>query len=120
MTRQRQRYLLVASVITLGLTFSVFEFNNVSIGGSVGTIDISSTHLAWVLACADIYLLALFLVGATHENRLHKLQTDYFDKQSEGMRKEFAARVDKSVAFLLQEHELNSRQHARVMSELAS
>lgn len=112
-TRQRQRYLLIASIITLALTFSVFDVSRLSIWGGSGVVTLSSSHLACIIAFATIYLVALFLVGGIQEVQLQMLKAEYFDKQSQGLIDEFEARSDKFLAYLKEKDAIGWRQLGR-------
>jgi hypothetical protein len=108
-TRARQRYLLVSSVITLSLTFSVFKVKDLSEFGVKGVVDISSEHLASIFATATIYLLLLFLVGAIQEMGLLKLRLRYFEKQKKPFYEEWMERSDELAKLLDERRQTRER-----------
>jgi hypothetical protein len=114
-TRARQRYLLISSVITLTLTFSVFNITKLSGLGVEGVINIHSAHLACIFATATTYLLLLFLVGAIQERGLMNLRLRYFEKQkSDPAFEQWRKRLDEFWRVCDERHQT----HGRLMDEL--
>lgn len=72
-TRERQRLLLVAVVLTLGLSFFILNPHNFKVDG--GDISISPQNLTLVSAAATLYLTVLFAVGALQELNAERLRS---------------------------------------------
>lgn len=120
-TRDRQKFLLIAAVLTLAFAFSAIDIDIIKPGVLQAQVKVNNERLANIFAAATVYLLFLFGLGAFQESAADDFRHAYVAVELRPYIKEIEKSIDEKRDHLLRledEGMSGFRERAEIMEKI--